>query len=109
MSDYNIPFEIQVEIMKNLPVKSLIQFRSISKAWQPFNDSSDLSCLPNNHGKSFRKSRDFRILPQLICVINSPRGDSFRSRNGRSNDGSNECPMVITSDLEMEKVRMKNR
>ncbi|KAI3704406.1 hypothetical protein L1987_74626 [Smallanthus sonchifolius] len=99
----------QVEIMKKLPVKSLIQFRSVSKAWQPFNDSSDLSCLPNNHGKSCRKSRDFHIPPQLICVINSPRSDSFRSGNGRSNDGSYECPMVIASDLEMEKVRVKNR
>ncbi|KAI3776465.1 hypothetical protein L1987_46250 [Smallanthus sonchifolius] len=40
MSD-NIPFEIQVEIMKRLPVKSLIQFRSVSKAWKSLIDSSD--------------------------------------------------------------------
>ncbi|MFS8012643.1 putative F-box domain-containing protein [Helianthus anomalus] len=33
MSD-NIPFEIQEEIMKRLPVRSLIQFRSVSKAWK---------------------------------------------------------------------------
>ncbi|GJW06937.1 putative pentatricopeptide repeat-containing protein [Tanacetum coccineum] len=32
MSD-NIPFYIQLEIMKRLPVKSLIQFRSVSKQW----------------------------------------------------------------------------
>ncbi|GKF78821.1 putative F-box domain-containing protein, partial [Tanacetum coccineum] len=39
MSD-NIPFEIQQEIMKRLPVKSLIQFRSISKPWKSLIDSS---------------------------------------------------------------------
>ncbi|MFS8020210.1 putative F-box domain-containing protein [Helianthus anomalus] len=40
MSD-NIPFEIQVEIIKKLRVKSLIQFRSVSKAWKSLIDSSD--------------------------------------------------------------------
>ncbi|KAI3725470.1 hypothetical protein L1987_65258 [Smallanthus sonchifolius] len=40
MSDH-IPFEIQAEIMKRLPVRSLIQFRSVSKAWKSHIDSSD--------------------------------------------------------------------
>ncbi|KAI3776452.1 hypothetical protein L1987_46237 [Smallanthus sonchifolius] len=40
MSD-NIPFDIQSEIMKGLPVRSLIQFRSVSKAWKSLIDSSD--------------------------------------------------------------------
>ncbi|KAK1428599.1 hypothetical protein QVD17_17438 [Tagetes erecta] len=40
MSD-NIPFEMQVEIMKKLPVKSLIQFRSVSKSWKHLIDSSN--------------------------------------------------------------------
>ncbi|KAF5764814.1 putative F-box domain-containing protein [Helianthus annuus] len=39
MSD-NIPFEIQLEIMKRLPVKSLIQFRSVSKTWKSLIGSS---------------------------------------------------------------------
>ncbi|KAJ0781687.1 putative F-box domain-containing protein [Helianthus annuus] len=39
MSD-NIPFEIQAEIMKKLPVKSLVQFRTVSKAWKSLIDSS---------------------------------------------------------------------
>ncbi|GJR52459.1 putative pentatricopeptide repeat-containing protein [Tanacetum coccineum] len=38
MSDL-IPFDIQSEIMKRLPVKSLIQFRSVSKKWKSFIDS----------------------------------------------------------------------
>ncbi|KAK1413562.1 hypothetical protein QVD17_35337 [Tagetes erecta] len=40
MSD-NLPFEIQIEIMKKLPIKSLIQFRSVSKSWRSLIDSSD--------------------------------------------------------------------
>ncbi|MFS8020194.1 putative F-box domain-containing protein [Helianthus anomalus] len=40
MSDY-LPIEIQVEILKKLPVKSLIQCRSVSKAWKSLIDSSD--------------------------------------------------------------------
>ncbi|KAK1420311.1 hypothetical protein QVD17_21809 [Tagetes erecta] len=39
MSD-NLPFEIQLEIMKKLPVKSLIQFRSVSKTWKYTIDST---------------------------------------------------------------------
>ncbi|GJT94468.1 putative pentatricopeptide repeat-containing protein [Tanacetum coccineum] len=38
MSDH-IPFDIQSEIMKRLPVKSLIQFRSVSKQWKSFIDN----------------------------------------------------------------------
>ncbi|XP_076913546.1 putative F-box protein At1g47790 [Bidens hawaiensis] len=40
MSD-DIPFEIQVEIMKRLPVKFLIQLRSVSKTWKSLIDSSN--------------------------------------------------------------------
>ncbi|GJV30431.1 F-box domain containing protein [Tanacetum coccineum] len=38
MSDH-IPFEIQSEIIKRLPVKSLLQFRSVSKQWKSFIDN----------------------------------------------------------------------
>ncbi|KAF5803868.1 putative F-box domain-containing protein [Helianthus annuus] len=37
----DIPIEIQEEIMKRLPVKSLIQFRSVCKAWKSLIDGSD--------------------------------------------------------------------
>ena len=39
MSD-QIPFHIQEEIMKKLPVKSLVRFRSVCKEWKSFIDSS---------------------------------------------------------------------
>nr|GEW21160.1 hypothetical protein [Tanacetum cinerariifolium] len=35
----DIPFEMQVEIMKRFPVRSLIQFRSVSKSWKSLIDS----------------------------------------------------------------------
>nr|GEU33453.1 hypothetical protein [Tanacetum cinerariifolium] len=38
MSD-DIPFDIQSEIIKRLPVKSLLQFRSVSKQWKSFIDN----------------------------------------------------------------------
>ncbi|GKC34655.1 F-box protein-like protein [Tanacetum coccineum] len=40
MSD-NIPFEIQIEIIKRAPVKSVIRFRSVSKSWKSLIDSSE--------------------------------------------------------------------
>lgn len=40
MSDY-IPFDIQVNIMNRLPVKSLMQFRSVSKSWKAAIDCND--------------------------------------------------------------------
>ncbi|CAH1435504.1 unnamed protein product [Lactuca virosa] len=40
MSDY-IPSEILVEIFKRLPVKSVLQLRSLSKRWKSLIDSSE--------------------------------------------------------------------
>ncbi|XP_071703520.1 F-box/kelch-repeat protein At3g23880-like [Rutidosis leptorrhynchoides] len=36
----HIPFEIQIEILKKLPVKSVMRFRSVSKPWKSLIDSS---------------------------------------------------------------------
>ncbi|GKE23817.1 putative F-box domain-containing protein [Tanacetum coccineum] len=40
MSD-KVPFDIQVKIIKKLPVKSLIQFRLVSKTWKSLIDSKE--------------------------------------------------------------------
>ncbi|GKA34384.1 putative F-box domain-containing protein [Tanacetum coccineum] len=54
MSD-NIPFEMQAEIIKRLPVKSLLRFRSVSKPWKFFIDSPKLtSSYGIHHTKSHR-------------------------------------------------------
>ncbi|KAK9077307.1 hypothetical protein SSX86_005644 [Deinandra increscens subsp. villosa] len=42
MSD-NIPFELQLEIIKRLPVEPLLRFRSVSKTWKSLIDSSDFT------------------------------------------------------------------
>ncbi|XP_071720555.1 putative F-box protein At1g47790 [Rutidosis leptorrhynchoides] len=50
MSDL-VPFDIQTEIIKKLPIKSLIRFRSVSKPWKSLIDSSKFihdNCLRNN-------------------------------------------------------------
>ncbi|KAK1426194.1 hypothetical protein QVD17_14863 [Tagetes erecta] len=49
MSDNIPPIEIQMEIMKQLPVKSLIQFRSVSKTWKSVIDSSDFIAAHHHH------------------------------------------------------------
>ncbi|KAJ9536768.1 hypothetical protein OSB04_un000072 [Centaurea solstitialis] len=43
-----LEFDIQVEILKRLPVKSLIQFRSVCKAWKSLIDSSPFIADHNN-------------------------------------------------------------
>ncbi|GJV36799.1 F-box domain containing protein [Tanacetum coccineum] len=40
MSD-NIPFDLQLDIMNRLPVKSLLQFRTVSKQWKFSIDNFD--------------------------------------------------------------------
>ncbi|KAJ9536764.1 hypothetical protein OSB04_un000068 [Centaurea solstitialis] len=45
-----LEFDIQVEILKRLPVKSLIQFRSVCKAWKSLIDSSPFISDHNNVG-----------------------------------------------------------
>ncbi|GKC18733.1 F-box domain containing protein [Tanacetum coccineum] len=37
----NIPFDLQLAIMNRLPVKSLLQFRTVSKSWKYSIDCSD--------------------------------------------------------------------
>ncbi|KAJ0781555.1 putative F-box domain-containing protein [Helianthus annuus] len=59
MSD-NLPFEIQVEIVRRLPVKSLLQCRSVSKAWKSLIDSSPFIAGYNG--------RMQHLLVQYTCV-----------------------------------------
>ncbi|GKB61169.1 ribonuclease H-like domain-containing protein [Tanacetum coccineum] len=58
MSD-NIPFDIQTEIIKRAPVKSVIRFRTVSKSWKSLIDSSEFIAVFNHalrddveHGKN---------------------------------------------------------
>ncbi|GJU79873.1 F-box protein-like protein [Tanacetum coccineum] len=53
----DIPFDIQMEIIKRLPVKPLIQFRSVSKQLKSFIDTSDFIT-----GYGFRHTHPPRFL-----------------------------------------------
>ncbi|XP_076955920.1 putative F-box protein At5g62060 [Bidens hawaiensis] len=62
MSDY-LPFEIQDKIMKMLPVKSLIQFQSVSKTWKSWIDSS-----------SFVETYNHQQTPHVLQFCDGLRG-----------------------------------
>ncbi|XP_071688430.1 F-box/kelch-repeat protein At3g06240-like [Rutidosis leptorrhynchoides] len=49
MLDYQLPFEIQIEIMKWLPAESLIRFRSVSKPWKLLISSLKFNCDYTTH------------------------------------------------------------
>ncbi|XP_076949431.1 F-box protein At5g18160-like [Bidens hawaiensis] len=53
MSDYYyVPFEIQSEILKFRPVKSLIRFRSVSKTWKSLIDGSEFITRHSSNSSS---------------------------------------------------------
>ncbi|GKE61115.1 probable LRR receptor-like serine/threonine-protein kinase isoform X2 [Tanacetum coccineum] len=85
MSD-NIPFEVQMEIMKWLPVKPLIQFRSVSKPWKSVIDSSDFI---NGYGARHTQPHS-RILRYESCWENT-----------------SEYIYLVDDDIETFKVQQK--
>ncbi|XP_071718754.1 putative F-box protein At1g47790 [Rutidosis leptorrhynchoides] len=56
MSDV-VPFDIQTEIIKKLPIKSLIRFRSLSKPWKSLIDSSKFI-----HDNSLRENQTHHLV-----------------------------------------------
>ncbi|MFS7986654.1 putative F-box domain-containing protein [Helianthus anomalus] len=46
---HNVPLDMQTEIMKRLPVKSLIRFQSVSKTWKSVIHSSDFIACYSRH------------------------------------------------------------
>ncbi|KAM0009921.1 putative F-box domain-containing protein [Helianthus debilis subsp. tardiflorus] len=71
MSDH-IPFEIQMEIMKRFPVKSLIQFRSVSKSWKSLIDSSDFVKLYSGRQQHLLLRYDLQYKleePEYVSIV----------------------------------------
>ncbi|XP_071734304.1 F-box protein CPR1-like [Rutidosis leptorrhynchoides] len=64
MSDH-IPFHIQVNIIKMLPVKSLIRSRSVSKAWKALIDSSEFVA----HTLTRRSNQQHHLMVRYIDVL----------------------------------------
>ncbi|GJT90894.1 putative F-box domain-containing protein [Tanacetum coccineum] len=71
MSDSYIPFEIQEEIMKKLPLTSLIRFRSVSKAWKSLISFKFIAKLDNvsQPPHQFKVTTIWMIL--IIIIIHS--------------------------------------
>ncbi|GJV46018.1 probable galacturonosyltransferase 7 isoform X2 [Tanacetum coccineum] len=82
MSD-NIPFEIQMEIIKKVSnVKYLIRFRSVSKPWKSFIDSSDFvkgygarNTHPHSHILKYKV--DHLLDHKYICLVDDDN-ESFK-------------------------------
>nr|GEU65776.1 hypothetical protein [Tanacetum cinerariifolium] len=81
MSD-NIPFEIQMGIIEKVyDVKSLIQFRSVSKPWKSFIDSSDFiksygarHTQPHRHILSLSLGSEYKF----ICLVEDDNNETLK-------------------------------
>ncbi|GKD64570.1 F-box domain containing protein [Tanacetum coccineum] len=65
MSD-NIPFDIQMDIMNRIPVKSLLQFRTVSKQWK---SCIDFINFQNTYG--VRSSNDYCMILRYNQALQS--------------------------------------
>ncbi|CAH1435524.1 unnamed protein product [Lactuca virosa] len=74
MSDY-LPFELQVQIIKRLPVKPVLQFRSVSKRWKALIDSSEFIAA---HSVGHTQLNRLLVCSQgLLCLYDSYRDESL--------------------------------
>ncbi|XP_071688416.1 F-box protein At1g30790-like [Rutidosis leptorrhynchoides] len=80
MSDH-VPFDIHIEIMKRLPVKSLIRFSSVSKRWKSLINSSkfiaDYTKLHSQRQHLLIKYMNHSSYPQQICFVSIVDDDTF--------------------------------
>ena len=83
MSD-SIPFDIQKEIIKKVyDVKSLIRFRSVSKPWKSFIDSSEFI---KGYGARHTQPRSFILRYKFdlysdetyICLVDDDKNETFK-------------------------------
>nr|GEW12569.1 hypothetical protein [Tanacetum cinerariifolium] len=79
MSD-NIPLEIQMEIMQRLPIKSLLQFRTISKTWKSFIDSwkfiVSYGVRPSKPSRLLVSFEEDEVVRNYLCLL---ADDNFSS------------------------------
>ncbi|GJS82612.1 SKP1-like protein 1B [Tanacetum coccineum] len=79
MSD-NIPLEIQMEIMQRLPIKSLLQFRTVSKTWKSFIDSwkfiVSYGVRPSKPSRLLVSFEEDEVVRNYLCLL---ADDNFSS------------------------------
>ncbi|GKA77080.1 putative F-box protein [Tanacetum coccineum] len=90
MSDY-IPLEIQTEIIKRLPIKSLIQFRSVLKQWKSLIDSSQLIAEYQQNTRLQQHLLNPTIRKSVDAVVSRP----FDGRFDNDNVGFGVCPHTL--------------
>nr|GEZ98221.1 hypothetical protein [Tanacetum cinerariifolium] len=88
MADRYIPFEIQAEIMKRLPVKILIRFTSVSKPW-------------NSLIRSSKFIRDCHAIPHRLLIryfsqgVNNLMEEKYVSIVDDDSFHKQKLPMII--------------
>ncbi|XP_071713170.1 putative F-box protein At3g10430 [Rutidosis leptorrhynchoides] len=106
MSDY-VPFEIQIEIFKKLPVKSLLRCRSVSKPWKSLIDSSDFVA---NYHFNHKQRVHVRYVDSIHKVAITATMRQYRSKaedekyvsivdDDDDSFPQNEFPIVVPSDV----------
>ncbi|XP_071700508.1 F-box protein At5g62510-like [Rutidosis leptorrhynchoides] len=90
----NVPFEIQIEIIKLLPIKSLLHFTQVSKSWKSLIDSSFIanyhfSNTPLQHHVLVRYV-DSKNVTYVLIVDDDD--DNFPQ---------NKVPLIVPSDVSL--------
>ncbi|KAK9071247.1 hypothetical protein SSX86_009815 [Deinandra increscens subsp. villosa] len=93
-----IPFEIQLEIMKRLPVRSVIQFRSVSKAWKLLINSPDF----------ITRYTALNPDPQHLLVIEANLYDDYRFAIVSDDDSFPQRRVIFTTKEDSTFSRLLN-
>ncbi|GJW60406.1 ribonuclease H-like domain-containing protein, partial [Tanacetum coccineum] len=100
MSD-NIPFDIQTEIIKRAPVKSVIRFRTVSKSWKSLIDSSEFQNHTYLIFLVLRKPRESASLHEgMQVVIDSCIYRVAYEKIRRQNGSFTYQYMIVSFDLD---------
>ncbi|XP_071734377.1 putative F-box protein At3g16210 [Rutidosis leptorrhynchoides] len=111
MSD-NIPFEIQTEIVKKLPVKSLLRFRQVSKSWKSLIDGSEF--VANYHLSNKQQRLLVRHVDSPHKVVITPGYREFESKledekyvsivdDDEDSFPQNKSPLMVPSNVKQLK------
>ncbi|KAK9055799.1 hypothetical protein SSX86_026884 [Deinandra increscens subsp. villosa] len=99
MADY-IPFAIQGEIMKRLPPKSLMRFRSVSKPWKSLIDSRNFIA-----DYSFNHPRQHHLLlSYLISELSEKKCVSFVDNNDDATFPLEKSPLPLPIPAQFKPV-----
>nr|XP_043633022.1 putative F-box protein At3g10240 [Erigeron canadensis] len=96
MSSEYIPLEVEAEILKRLPVQSLLRFRSVSKPWKRVIDSPDFVV---SYGVRHPRPSGFIVSHEDAFIVNEYRHYRFFVDDGPSFVPDYFVPPVPYNDL----------